>query len=127
MDAIYSTLKLDEITDQYDPAEMENQKILSILVYVFAFLFFLPIVSNKESAYSKTVANQALTMLIGCIALGIVSGLLSLILGFIPFLGGLVGKIINLAYWAFVVLKVIDVANGKVRTLPFGFEITAFK
>ena len=80
MDGIYNSLQMEDITDQYDPAEMEQQKGLAIVAYLLPFLFFIPAVSNKDSLYAKTVANQSLT---NCAALILIS-ILRVILANIP-------------------------------------------
>ncbi|MBR6923284.1 MAG: hypothetical protein IKH50_01965, partial [Oscillospiraceae bacterium] len=119
-------LQMEEITDQYDPAEMEQQKGLTIVAFLFEILFFLPILSNKDSAYAKTVANQALTIA----AANIVVSILSRIIGKIPVLGAILGLVLSLVSIALVILcilKIVDAVNGKMRKLPFGFEISAFK
>ncbi len=126
MDGIYNSLQMEEITDQFDPAEMEQQKGLAIVAFLFEILFFLPIMSNKDSAYAKTVANQALTLAAGSFAVWI----LRLIVANIPVLGGILGLVLYLCSLAIVVLcilKIVDAVNGKMRKLPFGFEISAFK
>ena len=111
MENLYNSLQMEEITDQYDPAEMEQQKGLTIVAFLFEILFFLPILSNKDSAYAKTVANQALTIA----AANIVVSILSRIIGKIPVL------------FILCIMKIVDAVNGKMRKLPFGFEISAFK
>jgi len=126
MDGIYNSLQMEDITDQYDPAEMEQQKGMAIVAFLFEILFFLPVMSNKDSAYAKTVANQALTIA----AANIVTNILKLIVAKIPILGGILGLVLSLVTLALVVLcvlKIVDAVNGKMRKLPFGFEISAFK
>jgi len=126
MENLYNSLQMEEITDQYDPAEMEQQKGLTIVAFLFEILFFLPILSNKDSAYAKTVANQALTIA----AANIVVSILSRIIGKIPVLGAILGLVLSLVSIALVILcilKIVDAVNGKMRKLPFGFEISAFK
>jgi len=126
MENLYNSLQMEEITDQYDPAEMEQQKGLTIVAFLFEILFFLPIMSNKDSAYAKTVANQALTIA----AANIVVSILSRIIGKIPVLGAILGLVLSLVSIALVILcilKIVDAVNGKMRKLPFGFEISAFK
>ena len=126
MENLYNSLQMEEITDQYDPAEMEQQKGLTIVAFLFEFLFFLPIMSNKDSAYAKTVANQALTIAVANLAVSI----LSRILGKIPVLGAILGLVFSLVSIALVILcilKIVDAVNGRMRKLPFGFEISAFK
>lgn len=124
MEGIYNSLQMEEITDQFDPGEMEEQKVVSILVFFIEFLFFIPIVSYKDSAYAKTVANQTLTLFVAGI---IVSQILGRILGYIPVLGGIVAWLISIALLVLAITKIIDAANGKIRNLPFGIIIPAFK
>ena len=123
MEGIYNSLQMEEITDQFDPGEMEEQKVISILVFFIEFLFFIPIVSYKDSAYAKTVANQTLTLFVA----GIVSRIIGKILGYIPVLGGIVAWLISIALLVLAITKIIDAANGKIRNLPFGIIIPAFK
>lgn len=123
MEGIYNSLQMEEITDQFDPVEMEEQKVVSILVFFIEFLFFIPIVSYKDSAYAKTVANQTLTLFVA----GIVSRIIGKILGYIPVLGGIVAWLISIALLVLAITKIIDAANGKIRNLPFGIIIPAFK
>ncbi|MDD6081789.1 MAG: hypothetical protein PUB89_02935 [Oscillospiraceae bacterium] len=123
MEGIYNSLQMEEITDQFDPGEMEEQKVVSILVFFIEFLFFIPIVSYKDSAYAKTVANQTLTLFVA----GIVSQILGKILGYIPILGGIAAWLISIALLVLAITKIIDAANGKIRNLPFGIIIPAFK
>lgn len=120
MDTIYTTLQMNDITDQYDPAEIEEQKALSIICIILFVLFFLPAISYKTSAYAKNLSNQLLTIFLAFFVN-------SFIIGRIPFLGGFISSIISIVLLALVVLKVIDAANGKLRELPFGFSIPAFK
>ena len=123
MEGIYNSLPMEEITDQFDPGEMEEQKVVSILVFFIEFLFFIPIVSYKDSAYAKTVANQTLTLFVA----GIVSRIIGKILGYIPVLGGIAAWLISIALLVLAITKIIDAANGKIRNLPFGIIIPAFK
>ena len=123
MEGIYNSLQMEEITDQFDPGEMEEQKVVSILVFFIEFLFFIPIVSYKDSAYAKTVANQTLTLFVA----GIVSRIIGKILGYIPVLGGIVAWLRSIALLVLAITKIIDAANGKIRNLPFGIIIPAFK
>ena len=80
MENLYNSLQMEDITDQYDPAEMEQQKGLAIVAYLFEILFFLPIMSNKDSAYAKTVANQSLTIAAASLAVYVIR----IIIGKIP-------------------------------------------
>ena len=124
MENLFTTLKMDEVTEEYDPSEIESQKGMAIVAYLLCFLFFLPIVSNKESLYAKKVANQSLTMLIYTLVNNILIGK---VLIKIPFLSALIYYAVGLALVVLLILKIVDAVNGKVRNLPFNFEISAFK
>jgi len=59
-----------------------------------------------------------------------VVSILSRIIGKIPVLGAILGLVLSLVSIALVILcilKIVDAVNGKMRKLPFGFEISAFK
>ena len=124
MENLFNSLQMEDVTDQYDPAELEQQKGMSIVAYLFCFLFFLPIVSNKESLYAKKVANQSLTMLIYTLVNNLLIGK---VLTKIPFIGALIYYAVGLALVVLLILKIVDAVNGKIRNLPFNFEIPAFK
>lgn len=120
MDALYTSLQMNEITEQFEPQEMEEQKVLVILTAIISILFFLPAVSYKDSAYAKTISNQFLTIFL--------TNLVNVFLvGNIPFIGGIASFVVSAALLVIIVTKIIDAATGKVRTLPFGLVIDAFK
>ena len=75
-----------DLTGNFDAADIEKNKIYGILASIPP-LFFLPLVAAKDSAYGKFCANQGLTITI----LSVLAGAIPAILGFIPFIGGLLG------------------------------------
>lgn len=123
MDAIYDALQMEDITAEYDPTELETQKLLTIIAFLFPILFFLPYISYKDSLLAKKISNQILTIFLGSIALSIAS----LILGLIPILGTLIVCVASLGIFAVMILRVIDAANNRVRTLPFKVDLEIFK
>lgn len=123
MDAIYDALQMEDITAEYDPTELETQKLLTIIAFLFPILFFLPYISYKDSLLAKKISNQILTIFLGSIALSIAS----LILGLIPILGTLIVWVASLGIFAVMILRVIDAANNRVRTLPFKVDLEIFK
>lgn len=124
MDGIFNSLKMEEITEQFEQEEMSNQKVLAIVGLITEILFFLPVASNKESAYAKEITNQTLTLFVYHLAQYLV---LDRILGYIPFLGGIVSYVVSLAIWALFIIKIVEVCQCRLRKLPFGFSINVFK
>lgn len=111
---------LDAFNDQqaqstFNPQDVEKNKIVAMIPYVFPILFFLPIVVDKNSTFCKFHANQQLAELILWVALGIVSA----ILGFIPVLGAICGLVI----WTFTILLgvvlLLAAGKGKAIRIPF--------
>lgn len=118
LEPVYSALQMDDITDQFDPAEMKEKQALVIILSVFFFVFFLPLVNPKfKTDYLNKVSNQSLTML----AIAALAWLVSKI---IPLVGWLISDALFLLVAAVMVSRVMDAANGKIREVPFGKLIT---
>ena len=100
-----------------NPADVEKNKIFAILAYL-GILFLVPLLAAKESPFAMYHANQGLILFLFAIALGVVGaipviGLISL-LGWIPHL-------------IFMVMGIINAANGRMKPLPLIGGITILK
>lgn len=91
-----------------DTADIVNNKAMAILAYI---LFLIPLLAAKDSKFAMYHANQGLTLFI----VGIGS---QIILHFIPFIGGLLASLMSLAVLAFMLLGIINAANGQMKPLP---------
>ena len=101
----------EESFGDYDAA---NYRIQAVLPYLLPFLFFLPIVTNKEAAFCRFHANQQLAFFILCIAVTIISR----ILGIIPVLGGILGGLLGVAEFVMAIILMIGAYNGKAYRIP---------
>jgi len=97
-----------ETTEVFEQADIEKNKTMAGLAYV---LFFLPLISCPESRYAKFHANQGLTLLLLAIA-----G--SVILGFIPFLGGILRALYQVGVFILMIMGLLNGLNGKATELP---------
>ncbi len=116
-----------DLTGNFDAADIEKNKIYGILACIPP-LFFLPLVAAKDSAYGKFCANQGLTITI----LSVLAGAIPAILGFIPFIGGLLGALVSLvlglATLAAFCFEVYMASQGKVKPIPIvGQMLDVFK
>ncbi len=107
---------------QANPADVEENKILSILCY-FGILFLIPYFVKKDSQYIKFHANQGLILFILNIVLGIVSGILGAILGAIlgdigVLLSTLLGSLISIVTLVLMILGIVNAVTGKMKELP---------
>ncbi len=95
---------------QADPDDAEKNKGMAILAYI---LFFIPMLTEaKDSKFAMFHANQSLVLLIA----GFVGVFVS---GIIPILGWfLLGPVISIVWIVFLIIGIINAANGKMKELP---------
>ncbi len=108
-------------TNEYDTQDIADNKVMSVLAYI-PFLFWLPLAFCNGSPYGKFHANQGLILLITCAALGIASAVIGAILGWIPVMGWILCKIIDIAVWAaelaLLIYGMVNTGQGKAKDLP---------
>lgn len=85
-----------------NPADVEKNKVFAILAYL-GLLFLVPLLAAKDSPFAMYHANQGLLLFI-----------MSLVLGFIPFVN-IVAFIVILI---FMIMGIINAANGLMKPLP---------
>ncbi|MDF2959036.1 MAG: hypothetical protein K0S39_771 [Paenibacillus sp.] len=100
-----------------DPADVNANKWIGVLAYI---LFFLPLLTAKESRFAMYHANQGLILLILGIACNI-------ILGLIPVIGWILLPLANLGTLALGIIGIIQAVNGQLKPLPIIGTITIIK
>jgi uncharacterized membrane protein len=113
----------DQEIAQFDAQDVEKNKVLAIVGYIFPILFFIPLVTEaKNSVYAKFHSNQQLILLIFGFAGGLGLGIISVILAFIPVMGPMVAMLLMPVFWlaclAFMIMGIINAANGSTKKLP---------
>ena len=100
----------DSSQETTTPEDIEKNKGMAILAYI---LFFIPLLTEaKDSKFAMFHANQSLVLVIA----GFVGMFAS---GIIPILGWfLLGPIISIAWIVFLIVGIINAANGKMKELP---------
>jgi uncharacterized membrane protein len=101
--------------------DVDNNKALAIVGYIFPILFFLPLVieSSKNSPFAKFHANQQLVLLITAFIVQF-TGVI------IPFLGWFVIFPLGMLFvLVCIIMGVINAAGGQMKKLPLigGFAI----
>ena len=108
--------KTADLTDQFDKADVEQNKVMAILAY-FGILVLIPILANQGlllciAMFGWIIADSVLTALLRAIlwrGLGLWS------------IYSLCGTVLNLVYIVFTVLAVIGIINalnGRAKELP---------
>lgn len=96
-------------TSDYDPADVENYKIISLFAYL-GILFLVPLIAGKDSKYARFHTNQ-----------GIILFIFSVILAFLarfPHVGWIF-SVAEVMTVIFAILGIINAVTGKARELPF--------
>ena len=101
-----------------NPADVEKNKVFAILAYL-GILFIVPLLAAKESPFAMYHANQGLVLFLVAIALGIVT--------MIPVLGWIVGAVGWIAHIVFMIMGIINAANGQMKPLPLIGGISILK
>lgn len=100
----------------------QNIKTIAALAYL---IFFLPLLTNKDSKFAMYHANQGLVLLLSFIVLNIVFTFLGTILFF--FGGFLLWSIPGLVSLVLGVIGIMNALNGEMKPLPIIGEITLLK
>ena len=98
-----------DYTAQFDPADIEANKVMAFLGYI---LFLIPMLAAKESRFAQFHANQGLILLLAGIIVGTAGSI-------IPVLGWFL--ILPIGCVAVAILGIIGILNalgGKAKDLP---------
>ena len=106
---------------QADPNDAEKNKGMAIIAYL---IFFIPLITgdHKKSPFVMYHTNQGTILFLAWIASGVVSSVLTFIL-----IGLILGPILFLVCLVFLVIGIINAANGKMSPLPIIGKFTIIK
>lgn len=104
-----------EISCRFDSSEIQKNKVAAVLPYFIPILFFLPVVSDKNSLFCKFHANQQATWLIITAILHIIGKIISVI----PVVGWIANIGISIIELAVSIALMYGASKGKALRLPF--------
>lgn len=107
-----NTNNADEI--YFDQEDIAKNKVFAIFAYI-GILFLIPLLAAKDSPFARFHANQGMVLFIINIAIGIATGIIE-ILG-----------ILSIVTLVFMVMGIINAANGKGKRLPLIGKIELLK
>lgn len=123
-EAVKNFLNTTDTTSEFDNADIESNKIMAILAYLFGgLLFFLPLVAASNSKFGKYHANQAFTLLL----VSIVFAIVGIIFGLIPIIKFIVPPVLGICVLVLMVIGMINAATGKAKELPIIGKYTFLK
>ena len=109
-------LNTTDTTDQFDPSDIERNKVMGILAYL-SWLVLIPLFAAKDSKFARYHVNQGLV-------LAIVESVVGDVLGFfgrLPLIGrifGLVNGLFGLVCIIMSIIGIINAVTGKAKELP---------
>lgn len=111
-------MKNDNTTTKASATDLEKNKTMGILAYI---IFFLPLLSAKDSPFAMYHANQGLLLLLTGIGVSVVGAA-------IPFLGWfIIGPLGSIFVLVLFVLGIINAVNGEMKPLPLIGKYTLIK
>jgi uncharacterized membrane protein len=115
---------------QGEPADVEKNKVFSILAYI-GILFLVPLIAAKDSPFARYHTNQGLVLFLAWLVLSIGVYIVSMIFYIIPGLGYVLAQILNLAVLgaglALMIMGIMAAAKGEMKPLPIIGNITILK
>ena len=106
-------------------SDVEKNKVFAVLAYI-GLLFLVPLLAAPDSKFARYHTNQGVVLFITVIVVSIVGA----ILGFIPFLGCII-RLGLVAVWicllVFMILGILNAANGRYKPLPLIGHFTILK
>jgi len=112
------------VPEMGDPADVEKNKVMALLSYI-SILWLVPLLAAKDSPFAKFHCNQGILLTIVAFGVGIVLGIGSTILSFIPVIrvvAGCVSCVLFPALMAAVlvlaIMGIMNALNGKMKPLP---------
>ena len=124
-----------DTTAEFDQSDIQQNKIMAILSYICVCsipLFLIPLLAAKNSKFARFHTNQGLVLWIANIAVSIVMGIISFIIGLlgVELLSGLVSLIsglISIFFLVLMILGIVNAATGKAKELPIIGKIKLLK
>lgn len=105
-------------TVEDESSDVKDNKGMAILAYI---IFFIPLITSKDSKFAMYHANQGLVLFLFGVSVSVVGTI-------IPLIGWLlILPLGTLCWFIFVVLGIINAANGKQKQLPLIGKISLLK
>jgi uncharacterized membrane protein len=104
----------------YEQEDIDNNKIWAILAYI---LFFIPLLTARQSPFAMYHANQGLMLFIVAIASIVFNSIISAI----PIIGWIISIFVSIAVFIFWIIGIINAASGKAKPLPIIGGVTLLK
>lgn len=104
-----------DTTAEFDQNDIAQNKAMAILAYL-GILVLIPLFAAKNSKFARYHANQGLVLFLTELACSVISGILSRLIPLLVI--RLIFSLVNIALLVWVILGIVNAANGKAKELP---------
>lgn len=111
-------LNTPDTTNQFDPTDINDNKVLAVLSYI-GILVLVPLIAAPNSRYARFHANQGLTLWITSLILSAVT--------VIPILGWIIGVVGNIIAFVLMIIGIVNAVQGRAKQLPIIGKFTILK
>ncbi len=99
--------------EQVDAQDAADNKWLALIGYI-GLLFLVPMLAAPNSKFARFHANQSIVLFIA----GIILGVATTMVGWIPLVGWLFAAVAGVLPTVFMILGMVNAFNGKAKELP---------
>lgn len=108
--------------------DVQQNKTMGGLGYL---VFFLPLITSKNSPFARYCASQGLWLWIAHLAIWVVFGIVGYLLGWVPILGGILAFVKSMMSLAVGILQIYfaisAISNGVANEVPIVGSIELIK
>lgn len=109
-----------DTTYMYDPMDIQQNKAMAILSYI-GILCLIPLFANHTSRYARFHTVQGFNLFLISMIIGAVRGVGRVAFGYFTIAASLWGglcSLLSIAVFVFMILGIINAAQGKAKELP---------
>lgn len=112
-------------TQEFDPQDIESNKVFAILAYL-SWLVLIPLFVAGKSKFARFHCNQGIVLAIAELLIGFILGVLKK-LPLIGWIFGIAGSLLGIICLIFALIGILNAASGKAKDLPIVGNIRLIK
>lgn len=102
-----------DTTAEFDPADIEKTKRISLLSYL-GLLFLIPMLVHQDSRFARYHVNQGIVLFL----FGLICNVACTVVGWIPLIGWIVSLAIGIIELVLMIIGIVNAVNGRAKELP---------
>ncbi len=117
LDTVKELNNTKDTTSDFDPADIEKNKILSLFSYL-GILFLIPLLACQDSKFARYHVNQGIILFLAELVYGVVCGIVTVVIMWIPVIGLIICGLLSLVPLVFKIIGIVNAVQGRAKELP---------